>query len=95
MGKFLFEWDKPKAKANLRKHKVGFDEAAAVFSDPFSITISDPDHSKEEQRFIDIGVSDKGQILLVVYTERGTNLRIISCRRATRTERKRYEEGIN
>jgi len=91
--KFNFEWDEEKAKANLKKHKVSFDEAATVFSDPFSITILDPDHSVGEERYIDIGTSDKGRVLIVVYTERGMNIRIISCRKATLTERRRYEEG--
>ena len=90
-----FEWDEEKAKTNLKNHRVSFDEATTVFSDPFSITISDPDHSADEQRYIDIGSSDRGRILVVVYTERGTNIRIISCRKATPTERRRYEEGID
>lgn len=88
-----FEWDEEKAKANLKRHKVSFDEATTVFSDPFSITIPDPDHSMDEERYIDIGTSDEGRVLVVSYTERGTNIRIISCRKATRTERRRYEEG--
>ncbi|MFZ3091345.1 MAG: BrnT family toxin [Nitrospirota bacterium] len=90
-----FEWDEEKAKANLEKHRVSFDEATTVFVDPFSITIPDPDHSVEEQRYIDIGSSDKGHILIVVYTERGSNIRIISCRKAASSERKLYEEGSN
>jgi len=89
-----FEWDEDKAEANLRNHRVSFDEATTVFSDPFSITIPDPDHSAAEQRYIDIGSSDRGRVLVVVYTERGGNIRIISCRRVTSTERRRYEEGI-
>jgi uncharacterized DUF497 family protein len=88
-----FEWDEEKAEANLQQHKVSFDEGATVFSDPCSITIADPDHSTDEERYIDIGVSDKGRVLIVSYTERGTNIRIISCRKATPTERRRYEEG--
>ncbi len=88
-----FEWDEEKAKANLKQHKVSFDEGATVFSDPFSITIPDPDHSTDEERNIDIGTSDKGRVLIVSYTERGTTIRIISCRKATPTERRRYEEG--
>ena len=88
-----FEWDEEKAKANLRNHRVSFEEASTVFSDPFSITIPDPDH-QTEQRYIDIGNSDRGQVLVVVYTERGARIRIISCRKATPTERRRYEEGI-
>ena len=91
---FCFEWNEEKASANLRRHKVSFDEAATVFSDPFSNTIADPDHSTDEERYIDIGTSDKGRVLVVSYTERGTNIRIISCRKATPTERRRYEEGI-
>ena len=90
--KLGFEWDENKAKANLKKHRVGFDEAITVFTDPFSMTIQDPGHSADEQRYIDIGSSDKGRVLVVVYTERGSNIRIISCRRATPSERKLYEE---
>ncbi len=90
-----FEWDEKKAKVNLEKHRVSFDEATTVFVDPLSITIPDPDHSAEEQRYIGIGSSDKGHILIVVYTERGSNIRIISCRKATPSERKLYEEGSN
>jgi len=91
--KLNFEWDEEKAKANLKKHGVRFDEATTVFSDPFSITILDPDHSVDEQRYIEIASSDKRRVLVVVYTERGANIRIISCRRATSSERRRYEEG--
>lgn len=90
--KLNFEWDENKAKANLKKHRVSFDEATTVFLDPFSITIPDSDHSREERRYIDIGSSDKGHVLIVVYTERGSNIRIISCRKATSLERKLYEE---
>ena len=91
--KLSFEWDEEKAKANLKKHKVGFDEAATVFTEPYSITIHDPDHSADEQRYIDIGTSDKGRVLVVVYTERGSHIRIVSCRKATSSERKLYEEA--
>ncbi|MGH7233059.1 MAG: BrnT family toxin [Nitrospiraceae bacterium] len=91
--KLSFEWDERKARANLKKHKVGFDEATTVFTDPFSITIHDPDHSGHEQRYIDIGSSDKGRVLVVVYTERGSIIRLVSCRKATPSERKRYEKG--
>jgi len=93
--KLSFEWDEEKAKANLKKHRVSFDEATTVLIDSFSITIPDPDHSVDEQRYIDIGSSDNGRVLVVVYTERGSNIRIISCRKATLSERKRYEESIN
>ncbi len=91
--KLSFEWDEEKAKANLKKHRVSFDEATTVLIDSFSITIPDPDHSVDEQRYIDIGISDNGRVLVVVYTERGSNIRIISCRKATPSERKLYEEG--
>jgi uncharacterized DUF497 family protein len=93
--KLKFEWDEEKAKANLKKHRVSFDEATTVFIDPFSFTIPDPDQSEEEQRYIDIGSSDKDRAPVVVYTERGSNIRIISCRKATSSERKLYEEGSN
>jgi len=93
--KLSFEWDEEKAKANLKKHRVGFDEAATVFTEPYSITIHDPDHSADEQRYIDIGTSDKGRVLVVVYTERGAHIRIVSCRKATPSERKLYEETID
>lgn len=91
--KLRFAWDEEKAKANLKKHRVSFEEATTVFLDSFSMTIPDPDHSVEEQRFIDIGSSDKGRVLVVVYTERGSSIRIISCRKATPSERTLYEEG--
>lgn len=87
-----FEWDEEKAEINLKKHKVGFEEARSVFGDPFSITVDDPDHSEEEQRYIDIGKSENGKLLVVVYTERGSKIRIISCRKATPAERRKYEE---
>ena len=93
--KLSFEWDEEKAKANLKKHRVGFDEAATVFTDSYSMTIHDPDHSADEQRYIDIGASDKGRVLVVVYTERGSHIRIVSCRKATPSERKLYEETID
>ena len=88
-----FEWDEEKAKASLRKHGVGFDEAATVFADPFSLTVPDPAYSRHEQRYVDIGGSGRGRVLVVVYAERGANIRIISCRKATLSERRLYEEG--
>lgn len=87
-----FEWHVEKARENLKKHNVSFEEARTVFNDPFSITIADPEHSTDEDRYIDIGLSAKGQILVVVYTERGSNIRIISCRKATNAERRVYEQ---
>ena len=85
-----FEWDEIKAEDGRKKHKIGFDEAATFFHDPFSITKPDPDHSVEEERYIDIGCSSDGRLLMVVYTERGNDIRIISCRRATTAEKKVY-----
>ena len=89
-----FEWDEKKAKTNATKHGVGFEEAATVFADPLSLTIPDPAHSQTEERFIILGKSHTGKLLVVCHTERGDNLRIISARRANRRERKNYEEGI-
>ena len=88
----IFEWAENKEKVNLSKHKVSFAEAETVFYDQLAVTISDPDHSIEENRFIDIGTSDKNRILIVSYTERGESIRIISARKATRSERKKYEK---
>ena len=88
----LFEWDSRKAEANLRKHGVSFEEAQTVFTDPLSITLPDPDHSEDEERFIDIGMSDNRRVLVVVYTERGQSIRLITARKATPAERKQYEE---
>jgi len=88
-----FEWDEIKAKENFRKHKVHFDEAKTVFNDPFLLTFPDPEHSEREQRFIDIGISSNGNTLIVIHTEREVNIRIISCRKATKYERKTYEAG--
>lgn len=89
-----FEWDESKAAGNLKKHKVSFEEAKTVFSDPFSITIDDPEHSADELRFIDIGSSANGTILVVSYTER-RKIRLISARKASKAERKTYEEEKN
>lgn len=88
-----FEWDRDKAKRNLKKHRVSFEEASSVFRDPFSLTIPDPLHSDEEERFVTLGESHRRRLLVVVTTDRGNNVRIISARIATRKERKDYEEG--
>ena len=87
-----FEWDQAKAESNLEKHSVTFDEAATAFGDPLSLTISDPDHSDDEERFVLLGESYGGRLLVVVHTERGERIRIISARLATRNERVNYEE---
>jgi uncharacterized DUF497 family protein len=86
-----FEWDRGKAEANLRKHRVSFDEAATVFFDTLSVTIPDPDHSIAERRFVTMGVSTMGRLVVVAHTERGNTLRIITARLASAAERKRYE----
>ena len=86
-----FEWDEKKAKSNIQKHGVTFEEAATVLKDKLSLTMNDIAHSIGEERFIDIGLSSSGQILVVTYTERGNNIRIINCRKATSAERKAYE----
>ena len=87
----LFEWDTDKAEANLRRHKVSFNEAQTVFTDDFSVAIHDPDHSGKEDRLIIIGMSNKRRLLVVLYTERGKKIRLISARKATRAEHKQYE----
>ena len=89
----IFEWDAEKAETNLKIHNISFEEATTIFRDPLSFTILDPKHSIGEERYIDIGYSEKGRILLVVYTEYDSNIRIISCREATRRERRYYEEA--
>lgn len=90
-----FEWDPQKATRNLRKHKISFTEAATVFDDPLSITVADPDHSAEEDRFIIVGQSYRRRLLIVSFAERGDRIRIISARELTRSERKAYEEEIH
>lgn len=86
-----FEWDREKAKKNLRKHKVPFDEAMTVFYDPLSATFDDPDHSDDEERLITIGYSSRSRLLVVSHTERGKTIRIINARLATAHERKKHE----
>jgi len=88
-----FEWDPRKARTNLRKHGVSFDEATTVFRDSFSQTGDDPDHSLREHRFVTFGMSSLGHLLVVAHAERGERMRIISARLATQAERKMYEEG--
>jgi len=88
-----FEWDANKAESNLAKHAVSFEEAATVFGDSVSITIPDLAHSQTEARFVVLGKSHQGRLLVVVHAERGDNIRIISARLASRHERKQYEEA--
>ena len=88
-----FEWNPEKAAINLRKHNISFQEAATVFDDSLSVTFPDPDHSIGENRYVIIGMSRSGQLLVVSHTDRENRTRIISARRATRQERRFYEEG--
>ena len=88
----LFEWDPRKARINLMRHGISFDEARTVFKDAMSITVSDPLHSEDEERFILLGYSKTNKLLVVVHTERGDRIRIISSRLATKKERELYEE---
>jgi uncharacterized DUF497 family protein len=88
----VFEWDEAKAKASLKKHGVSFEEASTVFGDPLSLTIEDPLHSGEEDRLVTIGQSVAGTFLVVVHTDRGDHIRLISARKATRYERQNYEK---
>jgi len=88
-----FEWDEEKDLSNQRKHGVSFAEAKTVFNDPRSITIADDEHSDEEDRYIDMGISSRGRLIVVSYTEREPNIRIISCRKAMKSERTTYEQA--
>ena len=78
-----FEWDSRKARSNLVKHGVGFEEASTIFGNPSSLTIPDPEHSLSEKRYITMGKAFTGKLLVVVHTERGDNIRIISARWAS------------
>lgn len=89
----IFEWDPNKAKTNALKHGVSFEEATSVFGDALSITIPDPDHSGREVRYVTMGTSGRLRMLVVVHTDRGGRLRLISARKATKLEKKQYEEG--
>jgi uncharacterized DUF497 family protein len=88
-----FEWNPAKAKTNLAKHEVSFEEASTVFDDPMFITVLDDEHSQDEQRYITIGLSKGGQLLMVAHTERDNHIRIISARKATKNEEKFYAEA--
>jgi uncharacterized DUF497 family protein len=87
-----FEWDTTKAVVNRRKHRVSFEEAVTVFGDLLSMTSPDPDHSDNEKRFITIGLSSRGRLLMVAHTERAQRVRIISARKLSQNERRAYEE---
>lgn len=86
-----FEWDPAKAEENIAKHAVAFTEAMTVFGDPLELVIPDPGHSVGEQRFLSMGRSAAGRLLVVAYTERYGGIRLISARPATTRERKEYE----
>jgi uncharacterized protein len=88
-----FRWDEDKAASNLSKHGVSFGEAKSVFDDPLYVDFYDPDHSGSEERYLIIGASNRGRLLIVSYTERGDSTRLISAREVTRSEREAYEEG--
>jgi len=87
-----FIWDRSKAAANLRKHGVDFTEAATAFGDPLSITILDPDHSIGEERWLLVGQSSAGRLLVVAHTDRCNEIRLINARLPTRRERDTYEK---
>ena len=89
----LFEWDPNKARSNSAKHGLTFDEASTAFEDGLSVTIPDPLHSKDEERFVLLGHSHMNRLLVVAHADRGDRIRIISARPATRKERIRYEEN--
>lgn len=89
----MFQWNPDKANSNIKKHGVSFEEAVTVFGDPLAVTISDPDHSVGEFRFLTIGQSTLQRLLVVSHTEREGQIRLISARLATRQERRNYESG--
>ncbi|MDQ3633217.1 MAG: BrnT family toxin [Acidobacteriota bacterium] len=88
----LFEWNPEKAESNLKKHGVSFEEAATVFFDPLSLTVPDPLHSIDENRFVITGFSDQQRQLVIVHTDRNDKIRIISARLATPGEIRKYEQ---
>ena len=89
----LFEWDEVKARENLKRHKVPFDEGKTIFNDPLLLTYPDIDSSEAEERYINIGLSAKNRVLVLIHTDRQSKIRIISCRKATARERRHYEKG--
>ncbi len=92
-GPLAFEWDPRKAALNLAKHKISFDEAVTAFGDPLGQIVDDPRHSADEERFVLLGRSGRRRLLVVMFTERGEAIRLISARRATPRERRGHEEG--
>jgi uncharacterized DUF497 family protein len=90
---FTFEWDAQKARDNLQKHGVSFDEAVTAFSDVLSRTIRDPGHSHAEERYLLIGLSNRRRLVVVAHAERGDRIRLITARLASKRERHQYEES--
>ena len=90
---FTFRWDARKASTNTRKHGVSFEEATTAFGDSLSITVPDPDHSENEERSLLLGITISGRLVVVAHSEEGDNIRVISARLATKSERKVYENG--
>ena len=90
-----FEWDPAKARSNVRKHGVSFAEALTVFKDPLGRLVPDPRHSVAEERLALLGVSEQGRLLTIMFTERGERIRLFSARRATKSERRAYEEATD
>ena len=88
-----FAWDTRKAASNARKHGVTFAEASTAFGDPLSVTITDPDQPADEARFVLVGLSARGRLLVVAHSERGDTIRLISARTAEPAERRAYEES--
>lgn len=93
MAKPQFEWDRNKAARNLDKHQVSFDEAATVFDDPLFITVVDDEHSLDEERYITLGLSNRGRLVMVAHTDRQGWIRLISARKATRNEEQFYAKA--
>jgi uncharacterized protein len=87
-----FEWDENKAAKNVLKHRVSFEEAKTIFDDPLYVDFYDPDHSEKEERYLIIGESNRGRLLIMSYTERGDSIRLISAREVTPSEREAYEQ---
>lgn len=87
-----FEWDPAKDESNAAKHGIPFEEASTVFADPFAVTVGDPDHAGEEFRFVTIGLSVHNRLIVVIHTDRGDAVRLISARVATPKERRAYEQ---
>lgn len=97
---YEFEWDPTKAEANLKKHGVAFETAATVFRDPRALTVFDDEHGEDEERWVTMGISERGSVLVVIHTfrempsQKEIAIRVISARRAGRREQRQYEAGL-